>query len=106
LAFCSFLERNQNGHLTANLNKFGDDAECNWVSMPIVEWRIFSSSSPSWATTESFSGAGGLSCPVVNDGDINYSAAASAFTLFFGVTVGLWLLSKNLGAVLNAIKRM
>jgi hypothetical protein len=39
------------------------------------------------------------------DNSFNAADAGAIFTFFFGVTLGLWFLSKNIGLVLQAIRR-
>jgi len=37
--------------------------------------------------------------------EVDFVLAGSVFTFFFSVTVGLWFLAKNLGVILQAIRR-
>lgn len=112
MPFCSYLERNDSGHLVANLNQYGN-ASCEWVSLPAIEWSLlgFNISGVGWATNETFSGALPLecpscaSCPGDGSGPIDYSVSGAIFVFFFGVTLGFWLLAKKLGLILEALRR-
>jgi len=107
MAYCSYLSRDANGFLVANLNKFGDEAKCDWVMVSKFEWDIFGISSPVvWATTQNAPGGASLTCPSGGaDAGIDYPAAGAFFTFCFSVTLGFWLLAKKAGLVLHAIRR-
>jgi hypothetical protein len=109
MPFCAFFERNEKGQLTANLNRFGDEAECKVIVMPDIEYSIYFNNIDSigWATNDSFPEAGPMTCPAPGGAtsEIDYVQVGAIFTFFFGVTLGFWFLAKNLGIVISAIRR-
>ena len=112
MPFCSYLERNDSGHLVANLNQYGE-ASCEWVTLPAIEWSLlgFSITKVDWATSEAFPGALPLecpscpSCPGGGSGSVDYAVSGAFFVFCFSVTLGFWLLAKKLGLILQALRR-